>query len=219
MAILLNDEINSIRARFKKVQSSNIYDALAEMGYPNQCLDLNYLGLKDDETLVGPAVTVRGTTMAFCMDEYQKYKGEGHDYLAREMYEGCVLVLESGGDTISGKLGEFLARRLKKQGAKGALIDGPIRDVGPIRDLEDFTVYCKGRTPIPTDRNWFFRDVNEPITLKGALSAMVRVNPGDWIVADIEGVMVIPKEMMLKVLGKSEEIAAQEESLRIQYSK
>ena len=96
-----------------------------------------------------------------------------------------VMVLEDGGDYAG--IGGLMATAMKYRGLTGAVIDGSLRDTPQIRKLQ-FPVFSRGIVPSTTINHYRFGGGNIPVTCAGA-----RVNPNDIIVADEDGVAVVPR--------------------------
>src|SRR5690242_13218789 len=96
-----------------------------------------------------------------------------------------VMVLEDGADYAG--IGGLMATAMKVRGFAGAIIDGSVRDTPQIRKLQ-FPVFSRGVVPSTTINHYKFAGVNVPVTCAG-----VKVNPGDIVTADEDGVAVIPK--------------------------
>jgi regulator of RNase E activity RraA len=109
-----------------------------------------------------------------------------------------VMVLEDGGDFAG--IGGLMATAMKYRGFAGAVIDGGIRDTPQIRKLQ-FPVFSRGVVPSTTINHYRFAGVNVPVTCAG-----VRVNAGDIITADEDGVAVVPKARAGDVLKKAQEL-------------
>jgi 4-hydroxy-4-methyl-2-oxoglutarate aldolase len=112
----------------------------------------------------------------------------------REARPGDVLVVDGKGFTERAVAGDFVIGLIMNLGLQGIIIDGAIRDIKGIRDL-DFPVFCRAST-IAASTKAAKGDIQVPISCGG-----VSIRPGDLIVGDEDGVIVIPK-------GKEEEILA-----------
>jgi regulator of RNase E activity RraA len=110
---------------------------------------------------------------------------------------GHVLVMDCRGEKGAASNGEILATRLWKRGAAGFVSDGPVRDSHAIAKLP-FPVYCAGGSAPLNLCVHHAVDINVPIGCGG-----VAVYPGDIIVADEEGVVVIPQELAENVAADS----------------
>jgi 4-hydroxy-4-methyl-2-oxoglutarate aldolase len=107
-----------------------------------------------------------------------------------------VMVLEDGLDYAG--IGGLMATAMKYRGFAGAVIDGGVRDTPQIARLQ-FPVFSRGIVPSTTINHFRFAGANIPVTCAG-----VRVNPGDIIVADEDGVVVAPKARAADVLKKAQ---------------
>jgi regulator of RNase E activity RraA/2-keto-4-pentenoate hydratase/2-oxohepta-3-ene-1,7-dioic acid hydratase in catechol pathway len=115
---------------------------------------------------------------------------------------GEVLVMEARGETTAGTLGDILALRAKTRGAAGIITDGAVRDAAAVAAV-GLPVYCAGTHPAVLGRRHVPWDTDTTISCGGAT-----VQPGDVIVADDDGALVIPPHLVVEVLEGAE---AQEE--------
>jgi len=122
--------------------------------------------------------------------------------------------VDGGGEPFTGKFGEMTSWNLKQSGAMGIVIDGMIRDSWGLEVIPDYTVCARGTSPVESSRRWRINAVNVPIAMPGTLSSQVPVFPGDWIVAEADGVMVVPQAIAMEALVRVEKIEAEEEGMR-----
>jgi len=116
-----------------------------------------------------------------------------------------VMVLEDGADYAG--IGGLMATAMKYRGLAGAVIDGSVRDTPQIRKLQ-FPVFSRGVVPSTTINHYRFAGVNVPVTCAG-----VRVNAGDIITADEDGVAVVPRAKADEVLKKAQALDDTEHSM------
>lgn len=109
-----------------------------------------------------------------------------------------VLVLEGGRDTAG--IGGLMGTTMKVRGLAGAVIDGGARDTPQLRRIQ-FPVFSRGPVPSTVLNHYRFAGSNVKVTCAG-----VEVNPNDIIVADEDGVAVVPREQASKVLEKAQEL-------------
>ncbi|MDN5313326.1 MAG: hypothetical protein PWQ68_2300 [Thermoanaerobacteraceae bacterium] len=146
-----------------------------------------------DLKMVGTALTVK-TRMA---DNLMVHK-------ALEIAKpGDVIVVDAAGDTTNAILGEIMVRIAMKRNLAGYLIDGCIRDSGAIREL-DFPVFARGANPKGPYKDGP-GEINVPVCCGGVV-----IRPGDILVGDEDGVVVIPPEEAEDILEKTRKIAAKE---------
>jgi regulator of RNase E activity RraA len=120
---------------------------------------------------------------------------------------GDVMVIDGRGDTGRAVWGDYFTAWAKGMGLEGVVIDGATRDVGGIEKL-GFPVFARGTTPRKPVMNGY-GEINVPVSCGG-----VCVLPGDIVVADREGVVVIPTRHLDEVLQRLRATAEKERSLR-----
>jgi regulator of RNase E activity RraA len=102
------------------------------------------------------------------------------------MPAGHVLVADTHGLDISGTLGDILVARLKVRGVAGVVSDGPMRDVAELKSI-DFPVFARGNAAPPSYASMLAADAQVPIGCGG-----VAVFPGDIVIGDPDGVVILP---------------------------
>jgi len=120
--------------------------------------------------------------------------------------EGDVIVIKCSGDS-SAVWGELATRSCMNKGIAGVIIDGAVRDVDDIVRL-DFPVFAKKVVPNAGEPKGF-GEINVKIVCGG-----VEVNPGDWIIADDNGVMVLPKRRAYEIARRALEVKKHEDRIR-----
>jgi len=127
--------------------------------------------------ILGPACTVK----VFPGDNLMVHKSLD---LARP---GDVIVVDASSSSLTAVLGDLVSTKARHRGVAGFVVDGLIRDLPAIRALGNFPVFARGVTPIgPLHRGP--GEVNYPVSAGGIV-----VQPGDIIVGDLNGVVVVPK--------------------------
>ena len=109
-----------------------------------------------------------------------------------------VMVLPDGADFAG--LGGLMATAMKYRGLAGAVIDASVRDTPQIKRLQ-FPVFSRGVVPSTSINHYRFVGVNVPVTCAG-----MAVNPNDIIVADEDGVVVVPRAKAAEVLKKAQQL-------------
>ena len=177
-------------AIFREVSGPNISDAMHRKGAMRGILPIN-LGIK----IVGKAVTV------------QTFPGDwAKPVEAIDMAgPGDVLVIYNGSNSIS-PWGGLATLSCKMRGVEGVVIDGAVRDVDEIRALK-YPTWSSGISPNAGDPKGM-GEINSEITCGGQT-----VKPGDYIVADENGVVVIPKERAYEIARRAKEVEKMESRL------
>jgi regulator of RNase E activity RraA len=194
-------------ARFEKLSTPVVYDVLDQMGFPDQALSAEVRPLDPGMRVAGPAFTIRG-------EEYRPGDdGAAAFRMFREIATGSVLVLAQHGHRVSAPWGENASLSAVMKGAKGLVTDGGVRNADGIVGL-GFPVFSRFLTPVFMQGRFTFRDHQVPVELAGQTSERVTVRPGDLVLADRDGVVVIPAELATEVLTAAEELERIEERLR-----
>jgi len=140
----------------------------------------------DMPRIAGPAFTVRTA-------KHDNLMFHAAIYLTKP---GDVIVVEAGDDEMAVAGGNVCAIA-QRNGVAGLVVDGVIRDVGESR-ANGFPVFARGQSPIPAKRGGA-GDMNATIRCGGVV-----VNAGDVVVADQEGIVVVPRAQAADVLAKSQ---------------
>lgn len=140
--------------------------------------------------IAGPAFTVRTA-------KHDNLMMHAAIYLAAP---GDVIVVEAGDEEMAVAGGNVCAIA-QRRGVAGFIIDGVIRDVGESRD-RGFALFARGRSPIPAGKKGPGH-INAPIRCGGVV-----VSPGDMVVADEEGIVVVPATRAAEILAKATAKAA-----------
>ena len=144
----------------------------------------------DTPRIAGPAFTLRFLPMREDIATRESYANPGSLREAIEdVQAGAVVVIEARGHTGCGTLGDILAERLKALGCVGAVSDGAMRDVADMRAV-GLPVFCNGVAAPPSITGLSFADWGLPIGCGG-----VAVFPGDIVVADEDGAVVVPRDL------------------------
>lgn len=161
-------------------------------------MDSEIKALWSNIKLVGPATTV----LCQVGDNLTLHK-------AIEVSQaGDVLVVNAGGYKEAGGMwGEIMTLAAQKKGIEGLVIDGAVRDVKSIREMR-FPVFSRAISPGSTTKKTFGQ-INKSIICGGAL-----INPGDIIIGDDDGVVIIPQEKLQVVITKGIEREEREEEVR-----
>jgi regulator of RNase E activity RraA len=117
---------------------------------------------------------------------------------------GDIIVADNGGRTDTSCWGGLLALAAKTKGISGVVIDGACRDIDESRDLE-FPVYARGAVPMTARGRIMQESYNQEIEFAG-----VQVHPGDLVMADGSGVVIIPRSKEEEVVRAAEAVAATE---------
>lgn len=201
-------EAEAIRQRYLKIDAATVADVLDTLGYFHQGLAPAFAPFpRDAAKLAGWAYTICG--------EMRPYSGGGDPDKMKAvdgLKPGCVSVWSGSGEGIC-FFGELIALGMKLRGSTGALVDGGIRDIEWIA-RQKFPVYARYRTPVQSIGRWKVTAWQVPAYLPGATKQHVIVNPGDFVLGDVDGVIVVPYDVVEKVLNEAERLTATEVRIR-----
>lgn len=180
--------MDSVIEQLKDVPTTAISDVLKGMNN----IDPAVKPLKDEYKIVGRAFTVKtavGDNLAVLKS-------------LKEAQPGDILVVDVKGDTYRAIAGDFVVGMMQTLELGGLVVDGVIRDLIDIKKL-NFPVFSRGTT-VSSGTKTGPGETNVPISCGGA-----SVNPGDIVVGDVDGVVIIPKEKAEEVLeGAKKKMAA-----------
>lgn len=176
---------------FKGLPVSNIDDCMNRIG----AIDSQFFPL-NKTPLLGVAFTVKvpeGDNLMF--------------HKAMDMAEpGDIIMIDAGGDKRRAILGELMISYCKSRGIAGVIVDGSIRDADALEEM-DFPVYAKGITPNGPYKNGP-GEINTPVTIGGQV-----VRPGDIIVGDQDGVVIIKPEDAKELAEQTRRVMDKEASI------
>lgn len=195
---------SDLARRFSAVYTGAVTDVLDKYGYYHQTLPSELLPLRPAMRLAGPAFPIEG----------RPQPGIDYDISIRKVLEmlGSVpehhIAVYQTNDRLSAHLGELSVTSLRARGCAGAVIDGGCRDVDYILQ-QDFPVFARYTTPQDCVPRWELIGYDAPVTVGG-----VRVAPGDYIVADHDGIVVVPAGVIEDVLAEAEAVISTESDIR-----
>lgn len=189
--------------------SAAVCQALARIGSATCSSELALLGIRDPQirgpqslksgrSMAGPAVTLQMMPQRgdmFDADEYEDPERQLNRHVLYQAQTGDVIVVDARGDMASGVFGEMMLTFFAKRGGIGVVVDGCIRDSRIAKEL-DIGIWVNGVTPNhPSQTNLMPFAVNVPVACGNSL-----VMPGDIIVADDDGVVVVPAALADKII-------------------
>lgn len=188
-------DVKVLVERLEKLDAAVVADTMSAKGLTGQVAASDLCPLDPNWKLVGPAICAKGSEEsgdnakpAFGLDD--------------SIYCGGVVVIDTDDCDKGAVIGDNMATSMMKRGAKGFVVDGGIRDRQDFIDM-DLPMFCRYCTPINAHKYWSFTEFEQPVKLRGIWDD-VNVNPGDLIIADSDGVAVIPRQHALQILADAE---------------
>lgn len=177
----------------EKMYSAVIGDALDALGYPNQAPSLELRPMTGVNKLVGRAKTTLWADMAHPDPKPYELELKALD----ECQPDDVLVAAANGSMRSGIWGELLSTAARNRGCVGSLVDGAVRDVAAMTAMK-FPVFARGTCLRDSANRQRVIDIDVPVDLGG-----VSVSPGDLVIADLDGIVVVPQKVEREALQRA----------------
>jgi regulator of RNase E activity RraA len=196
--------VDKLTERLSKCYASAVHDVLREKGFGNCVLPPEIQALKRGQKLFGEIYTVSG---------HIDYTLSRHESLLlwsqvlSKVPNKKVIVCQPNTHSVA-LMGELSARALMVKETKGYLMDGHCRDVEEIIEAK-FPVFCRLSTAADIVERWKYDTLGMPITI-----GSVTICSGDFIIADMDGAVIIPKEIAEEVITKTEEVMFTESEMR-----
>lgn len=190
---------------FKQIYPAAVTDILEGYGLWNQWLGPEIKPLNPENRVAGPAFTMRWVNDPVPLGE------QGKQYIAELVNHLCpmmVPVIDSGNCQNSGYWGELMCNLCLRKGIDGAVINGGVRDPYYIYKL-GFNMFYTFICPHEANGRSQLESYQKPIFING-----VAIRPGDFIVGELGGVIVIPQEIIYEVFEKVQEVISRESTSR-----
>jgi regulator of RNase E activity RraA len=189
--------------RYEALFTAAVNDALRERQLVRQTLPNNIMPLRDTMKVAGPAFTIKGAKSLLIKDEIKE---------RAEMLESIpahsVVAWDTSGDDESAQWGEVMTMAAVKRGCRGAVVDGGVRDTDRVLP-QNFPVFVKYRSSNGMLGRFRISGWQVPIRIGD-----VEIFPGDIVFGDMDGVIVVPRQIAYDILLRSEEIANSEGQLK-----
>ena len=198
-------DIDNLLKRYKKLYLPAVTDVLDKMGYTNQWLGKNIKSIGPVVTIAGEALTVKYT---HSLSNSIEDSIEGDTTMLEKIRNNNVIVVDNGGNEMTGLWGGMSALIAKKKGAQGLVIDGGVRDTAYIIK-QGLPIYARFTSPLDSLGRFKIIQTNVPIYINNII-----IHPGDIIMGDYDGVLSIPKDIAEEVLLKAEKLVRNEMDIR-----
>lgn len=204
-------EVSELCARYRRLYLPSICDALYELGETEHVLPTSLRPLFPESRIVGHAYTVEGRELAPVGWNAGIPRIRSYLEVFDRLEADSVLVSVTPGGRV-GHFGELTANAAAARGCVGCILDGNLRDIEGLRDI-GFPVFYRDLSPLNAIGRWEMVASEQPVTVGGVV-----INQGDIIVAEFDGIVVVPRDAAERVLLKSEEIVSAEKLVRAELS-
>lgn len=192
--------------RYSKIYTAAINDIFQAKGLHHQWLGpeitCKTLDLQN-RIIAGAAFTVQ-----WIFDPLPDKRNKPAAKMVQSYPEDSIIVVDAGADQISGFWGELATTVCQKNGVRGAVINGGAKDTGIIKTME-FPIFCKFTSPVDGFYRSRLHGYQIPIWFNEIL-----IQPDDMIVADNDGVLVIPQDIAEEILLEAERRVSEEKQTR-----
>lgn len=189
--------------RYERLYTGAVNDVMREMCMPNQGLPPQIVPLRDEMVVAGFAFTIRSAADPTLSGEL-----EVRVKMLDELRPNMVCVWNANGLDGASHWGGVMTRASKKRGIRGAIIDGGIRDTKDILE-QGFPIWYRYRTSNGALSRCKITHYQVPIVMEGVI-----IKPGDLILADIDGALVVPRKIVETVLNRAEQIERNEGEIK-----
>jgi regulator of RNase E activity RraA len=188
----------------RELYAAVVSDVLDRLGYRDQAMGARIRPAWPGATLVGRAHTVLTTDRHVTLDDPYGLEIEAIDALPA----GGVLVASTNRSQHTCIWGELLSTACQARGGRGSIIDGYTRDVRAIEAMR-FPVFATGTRPVDSAGRSTVVSYGEPVEVGGVL-----VHPGEIVIADVDGIVVIPREVEAEAIAAAWDKVAGENAMR-----
>lgn len=198
-------ELQDLITRFGQLYTGAVNDVLDGMGVRDRVLPPGIVPLRHGMRFAGRAMPTLGApSLETDMDKLLLPWME----MLQSIQPGDVLVTQPN-DHQNAHFGELSSHAAKIAGCQGVVIDGGCRDIDYILHQSQLPVFCRYTTPKDIKGRWKLIDHHVPIRI-----GETTIHVGDFILADLDGIIAIPQDITLEVLEKAEETAGKENLTR-----
>jgi regulator of RNase E activity RraA len=195
---------SSLSDRLQNCYTGAVFDVLRNMGYPNQVLPAEIRPVNLHHKIAGRAYTIEGqidktidkhtSLLKWC----EMLSSAPSDY---------VMICQPNDKTVA-HMGELSSETLTYKKVRGYIVDGGCRDSAFIEKI-GFPVFCKYFTPRDVVATWAVTALGQPIEIGG-----VKIETGDYVLADRDGVVIVPQSLIEQVVIATEDVLQTENLVR-----
>jgi regulator of RNase E activity RraA len=194
---------SEICRRYRRLYTGVVADILDSKGVRNHSLPPSIRPMKDDMKVAGPAFTCQGVQVGDITSD--------DTLMLIKMLEAVtpqsVVVLSAGGDYSSSHWGEMMTLSARQRGCTGAVVDGGVRDAPFILKM-NFPVFTKFYMPASSISRWELKEYQVAIRV-----GETGIQPEDFVLGDMDGVVIIPKALTEEVLLDAEKAVSKERGM------
>jgi regulator of RNase E activity RraA len=195
----------AVREQLRQVTTASLTSGLLKRGFRSRFM-LGVAPLRPDLKLVGVARTLRYVPTREDLGPIEPFRSAVSQQrrAVEQVGPGEVLVIDARGERTAGTMGDILITRMQVRGAAGVVTDGCFRDTDAIAAM-DLPTYSAGAHAYASPVSHYPADIDRPVGCGGVL-----VFPGDVVVGDRDGVVVLPRYLAAELAAEAVEQERQE---------
>lgn len=201
-------ERSELCARYRRLYMPAVADALYELGMPEQVLPTELRPLFPEDRIAGIAFTVRGRAIDPPIGWEPGIERITSYLRVFEQLEPDSVMVSVNPDSPVGHFGELTGNSAKQHGCVGVILDGNLRDIEGLREI-GFQVFYRDLSPLNAIGRWEMVESQIPVSIGGTT-----INPGDVIIGEFDGILVVPGQDAEEVLVAAETIVGAEALVR-----
>lgn len=195
---------HDVAAMRSKLYTAVVADVLDALGFRGQAVGVPLSRVSGRGLLAGRAKT----TLWDQIDQIDPRPYELELKAVDECRADEVLIAAAGGSLRSGIWGELLSTAARNRGCAGVIVDGAVRDVARMSEM-GFLVFARGTCPLDSLHRQRVTAIDVAVEVGG-----VTIRPGDLVLADLDGVVVVPQAIEAEALSKAWEKVTAENQVR-----
>lgn len=198
------EDLGEICQRYLTLYTGAVADTLDKNGHRNQVLPHFITAFTFANRMAGPAFTGQGYPSASAAnDDTQTRLG-----MLDRITPGTISVWACGGSMACAHWGEIMSTAARKHGCTGAVIDGGVRDVDFLNAM-NYPVFARFKCSASSIGRWDIKEYQIPIKIGDTV-----IYPGDFVFGDVDGVVIVPKDLTMDVLAAAEVVYQRESCMR-----
>lgn len=195
---------DSIRERYLRLYTGAIADMLDKGGYRHQVLPHYVTPFTRVNRVAGPAFTGQGYPCASTRNDDTQTRLDMLDSIT----PGTVSVWACGGGMECAHWGEIMSTAARERGCTGAVIDGGVRDLDFIDEMS-YPVFARFKSCASSIGRWDIKEYQVTVKIGETV-----IHPGDFVFGDIDGVVIVPKDLTQDILAAAENVFERESGMR-----
>jgi 4-hydroxy-4-methyl-2-oxoglutarate aldolase len=202
--IVSAENVKEVCERYLRLYTGAIADMLDKSGHRRQVLPRYVSPFTNANRVAGPAFTGQGYPCASTTNDDTQTRLNMLDSIR----PGTVSVWATGGSVECAHWGEIMSTAARERGCTGAVIDGGVRDVDFINQM-GYPVFAKFKCAASSIGRWDIKEYQIPIRIGDTV-----IHPADFVFGDVDGVVIVPKDLTLEILVAAEGVFERERGMR-----